>query len=69
MAGDRGFDSRANREYLESRDIFNAVSPRNPQLMAERLEDPKFKKLRAKPLNGHDLFPEENDTGNEAMRP
>jgi len=46
MAGDRGFDSRANQEYLESHDIFNAVSPRNPQLMAERLEDPKFKKAQ-----------------------
>jgi hypothetical protein len=31
---------------LESHDIFNAVSPHNPQLMAERLEDPKFKKAQ-----------------------
>jgi hypothetical protein len=44
MAGDRGFDSKANRDHMESHDIFNAVCPRNPRLMAERLEEPEFRK-------------------------
>ena len=35
MAGDRGFDSDKNRQYLECRDIFNAVCPRNPSLLRE----------------------------------
>jgi hypothetical protein len=46
MAGDRGFDSRANRKYMENRDIFNAVCPRNPSLMAERLEELEFRKAQ-----------------------
>ena len=37
MAGDRGFDSRANRQHMENNDIFNAVCPRNPGLLAQRL--------------------------------
>lgn len=46
MAGDRGFDSRANREHLKSHDIFNAVCPRNPRLLAERLKEPEFRKAQ-----------------------
>jgi len=46
MAGDRGFDSKTNREYLESNDIFNAVCPRNPALLAERLEENKFREAQ-----------------------
>ena len=42
MAGDRGFDSKENREHMESNDIFNAVCPRNPSLLAERLEENEF---------------------------
>ncbi len=43
MAGDRGFDSKANREHMQSNDIFNAVCPRNPGLLAERLEETEFR--------------------------
>jgi len=43
MAGDRGFDSKANQEYTQSNDIFNAICPRNPSLLAERLEENEFK--------------------------
>ncbi len=43
MAGDRGFDSQKNREYMESHDIFNAVCPKNPALLAERLEEDRFR--------------------------
>ena len=46
MAGDRGFDSKANREHMESNDIFNAVCPRNPGLLAERLEENGFREAQ-----------------------
>ena len=46
MAGDRGFDSRANREHMESNDIFNAVCPRNPGLLAQRLKENEFKEAQ-----------------------
>ena len=46
MAGDRGFDSEANREHMESHDIFNAVCPRNPSLLLERLEDHEFREAQ-----------------------
>jgi len=42
-AGDRGFDSEANRQHMQSNDIFNAVCPRNPARLRERLEDQDFK--------------------------
>lgn len=31
---------------MENRDIFNAVCPRNPSLMAERLEELEFRKAQ-----------------------
>ena len=43
VAGDRGFDSRANQIYMQSHDIFNAVCPRNPRQLRERLEDDIFR--------------------------
>ena len=43
LAGDRGFDSRANQAYMQSHDIFNAVCPRNPRQLRERLEDDIFR--------------------------
>jgi len=43
VAGDRGFDSRANQIYMQSHDIFNAVCPRNPRQLRERLEDNVFR--------------------------
>ncbi len=43
LAGDRGFDSRANQIYMQSHDIFNAVCPRNPRQLRERLEDNVFR--------------------------
>jgi len=48
MAGDRGFDSAKNREYMESHDIFNAVCPCNPTLLAERLEDKTFRQAQTR---------------------
>ena len=46
MAGDRGFDSQANRDHMASHDIFNAVCPRNPRLLAERLEEKEFRQAQ-----------------------
>ena len=46
MAGDRGFDSKKNREHMESHDIFNAVCPRNPSLLRERLEENEFREAQ-----------------------
>ena len=43
LAGDRGFDSKANQGYMQSNDIFNAVCPRNPAQLRYRLEDKTFK--------------------------
>ena len=43
LAGDRGFDSKANQGYMQSNDIFNAVCPRNPQQLIDRLEDDTFR--------------------------
>jgi len=42
-AGDRGFDSKANQEYLEEQHIFNAVAPRNPKQLQQRLEEKRFR--------------------------
>lgn len=42
VAGDRNFDSEANREYLQAEDIFNAVCPREPDLLQSRLEEDLF---------------------------
>ena len=43
IAGDRGFDSKANQIYLEEQDIFNAVAPRNPQQLQQRLAEERFR--------------------------
>jgi len=43
LSGDRGFDSKANQDYMESNDIFNAVCPRNPQQIIDRLKDDMFR--------------------------
>ena len=43
IAGDRGFDSKANQKYFEEQDIFNAVAPRNPKQLQQRLEEERFR--------------------------
>lgn len=43
LSADRGFDSKANQDYMENNDIFNAVCPRNPQQLIDRLEDNTFR--------------------------
>jgi hypothetical protein len=43
IAGDRGFDSKNNREYIEEQNIFNAVAPRNPKLLQQRFDEERFR--------------------------
>ena len=43
IAGDRGFDSKANQKYFEEQNIFNAVAPRNPKQLQQRLEEERFR--------------------------
>ena len=45
-AADRGFDSEANRNYLEKENTFNAICPRNPHLLQERLKDERFREAQ-----------------------
>lgn len=42
IAGDRGFDSIDNQKYFVKQDIFNAVAPRNPKQLQERLKEELF---------------------------
>lgn len=39
---DRAFSSAANDEFLESKNIYNAICPRSPKKLEKRLEDPVF---------------------------
>lgn len=43
IATDRGFNSAKNSKVLESRGIFDATCPRNPQILIERLKEPEFR--------------------------
>ena len=43
---DRGFDSKGNRLWLEKHEIENALCPRSPQELKERMEDPTFRKIQ-----------------------
>jgi hypothetical protein len=44
IAGDRGFDSKDNQKYLDTENIFNAVAPRDPKLLQQRLKEKRFRK-------------------------
>jgi hypothetical protein len=46
LGGDRGFDSEANREFLQDEDIYNGLCPRSPQDLKERNRSWKFKGLQ-----------------------
>ncbi len=43
IAGDRGFDSQDNRDYLETNNIYNAVCPRDPHKLQARLKEEAFR--------------------------
>lgn len=42
MAGDRGFDSKANRDYIETNTIYNAICPKDPHQLQARLQEEVF---------------------------
>jgi len=44
FAADRGFDSPAVRELLDSKGIFNAICPRSVPSFVERLNESKFRR-------------------------
>jgi len=47
--GDRGFDSKSNKDYLEEAEIFNAICPRSVDEMRERNEnDDLFTRLQTR---------------------
>jgi transposase, IS5 family len=43
---DRGFDSKANRQFLKEAEIYNGICPRDPKELKERNRSWKFKKLQ-----------------------
>ncbi len=46
--GDRGFDSEANRDFLEQENIYNGLCPRSPKKLQERINDPRFLELQTR---------------------
>ncbi len=42
VCGDRGFDSKANRELLENEGIYNGICPKAPTELAKRMKDSEF---------------------------
>ena len=46
VSGDRGFDSKANRELLERRGIYNAICPKAPGELNDKMKDAKFAELQ-----------------------
>jgi hypothetical protein len=48
VGADRGFDSGRNRLWLEERKIENALCPRSPQELKERMREPKFRRIQTR---------------------
>lgn len=48
ICGDRGFNSKNNDALLEEKKIFNAICPRDPKQLQEKLSDEKFAKLQTR---------------------
>lgn len=46
VGGDRGFDSQSNREFLDQRQTYNGICPRNPRELRERKKSWKFNGLQ-----------------------
>jgi hypothetical protein len=46
VVGDRGFDSKAVREYLAARKVVNAIAPKDGSLLRMRLKEPGFVELQ-----------------------
>ena len=48
MAGDRGFDSKRNRERLEKDGVYNAICPRSVIDLRERMKEDEFVRLQTR---------------------
>lgn len=48
MCGDRGFDSKANRELLEDGGIYNAICPKAPGELRERMKETEFSGMQTR---------------------
>jgi len=46
VSGDRGFDSKANRELVERDGIYNAICPKSPSELTKRMKEPAFVELQ-----------------------
>jgi hypothetical protein len=46
VCGDRGFDSKANRDLLEERKIYNAICPKAPVDLKKRIKEERFAQLQ-----------------------
>ena len=46
FCADRGFDALANVNLLKDQQVYNAICPRNPMIMAERNKEPRFMQLQ-----------------------
>jgi len=46
ISGDRGFDSKANRELLDQHGIYNAICPKAPGELNDKMKDAKFAELQ-----------------------
>jgi hypothetical protein len=46
VTGDRGFDSKANREELAGRKIYNGICPKAPSALKERMRERRFVRLQ-----------------------
>nr|MBC8444183.1 hypothetical protein [Candidatus Woesearchaeota archaeon] len=45
---DRGFDNQKNDGFLQAQKIYNAVCPKNPKQLQEKLSDPIFLSLQTR---------------------
>jgi hypothetical protein len=46
VSGDRGFDSKANRDLIEGDGIDNAICPKTPSELKKRMKEPEFVELQ-----------------------
>ena len=46
VCGDRGFDSKANRESLDNRKMYNGICPKAPSELRKKMKDPQFAELQ-----------------------
>ena len=46
LSGDRGYASKAASKRLQAEGIFDALAPRNPQELKERMEEPRFARMQ-----------------------